>query len=53
MILFLNIFWQVFQTKSGIPITLSIVFAAVARRLGVELEPVCIRSNFGAGLCQF
>lgn len=31
---------QVLKTKQGIPISLAVVFIAVARRLRVKIEPV-------------
>ena len=42
MILKANFFWQVLKNHTGNPITLSVLFAAVARRLGVSLEPVSV-----------
>ncbi|ELU02231.1 hypothetical protein CAPTEDRAFT_213768 [Capitella teleta] len=37
---------QVLEMKTGIPITLSIVYAGVARRLGVECEAINFPSHF-------
>ncbi|XP_076108140.1 F-box only protein 21-like [Mytilus galloprovincialis] len=37
---------QVLNLKSGIPITLSIVYISVAKRLGIELHPVNFPSHF-------
>jgi F-box protein 21 len=37
---------QVLLNKTGIPITLSIVYISVARRLGIELHPVNFPSHF-------
>lgn len=42
MILKADLFWQVLKSHTGNPITLSVLFAAVARRLGVSLEPVSV-----------
>lgn len=33
-------FSQVIETRTGMPITLCIIYAAVAWRLGVKVEPV-------------
>lgn len=40
---------QVLRRKRGIPITLSILYLAVARRCGVELEPVGLPGRFLVG----
>lgn len=37
---------QVLKNRTGNPITLSVLFAGVARRLGVKLEPVNFPSHF-------
>ena len=37
---------QVLKNKTGIPITLCIVYLAVARRLGVLCEPVNFPTHF-------
>jgi regulator of sirC expression with transglutaminase-like and TPR domain len=38
-------FVQVLRRKQGIPISLAMVFVAVAKRLRVEIEPVSIIAN--------
>jgi hypothetical protein len=38
--------FQVLSSETGIPITLSIVYSAIARRLGVICEPVNAPSHF-------
>ncbi len=38
--------FQVVRNRTGNPITLAVLFAAVARRLGVSLEPVSMESSF-------
>ena len=34
--------WQVLESKKGNPITLAVMFIAIARRLGVKVEPVSL-----------
>ncbi|XP_078362557.1 F-box only protein 21-like [Oculina patagonica] len=41
-----SILHQVVRNRTGNPITLAVLFAAVARRLGVSLEPVNFPSHF-------
>lgn len=43
---------RVLETKTGIPITLSIVYMSVARRLGVVCEPVAFPTHFFLRICD-
>lgn len=41
---------RVLQRRTGLPITLSIIYLLVAERLGVRLEPVALPGHFVVGL---
>jgi regulator of sirC expression with transglutaminase-like and TPR domain len=40
---------KVLETKTGLPITLSLIYILVARRLGLELEPIGLPGRFMVG----
>lgn len=43
---------QVLQRRTGIPISLSVLYLTLARRLGVQLEPVNFPNHFLLRWCQ-
>lgn len=43
---------QVLQRRTGIPISLSVLYMTLARRLGVQLEPVNFPNHFLLRWCQ-
>lgn len=43
---------QVLQRRMGIPISLSVLYMTLARRLGVQLEPVNFPNHFLLRWCQ-
>ncbi len=46
------IFFQVLLRRTGIPISLSVLYMTLARRLGVQLEPVNFPNHFLLRWCQ-
>ena len=40
---------KVLETKTGLPITLSLIYILIARRLGLELEPIGLPGRFMVG----